>query len=87
MKYYIFTRFITKKEAINKYGKLGFTIHKEGVIILSNSFNDAEKQIKPYNYKKHIKFVFSHEVPITDENKDLYIPDEIVDLGLVRILD
>ena len=87
MKFYVFTRFITKKEAINQYGKLGFTIHREAVIFEANNQKDAEELLKPYNYKKHIKFVFSHEVPITDENKDLYIPDQIIDLGVIRTLD
>lgn len=85
MKYYLFTRFITKKEAINKYGKLGFTIHKEGVIIQAENQKEAEKLLKPYNYKKHIKFTFSKELKVDAE--DTYIPDKILDLGIIRTLD
>ena len=87
MKFYVFTRFITKKEAINQYGKLGFTIHKEGVVIEAGTQKEAEKLLEPYNYKKHIKFVFSHEVDATEENRDIYIPDKIIDLGVIRVLD
>lgn len=61
MSKYLFTRLITKREAINQYGKLGFTTHKEGVIIEANSLGEAIEKIKPFNYKKHIKFVYSNE--------------------------
>lgn len=61
MSKYLFTRLITKREAINRYGKLGFTIHKEGVIIEANSLDEAKEKLKPFNYKKHIKFIYSNE--------------------------
>ena len=61
MSKYLFTRLITKREAINQYGKLGFTTHKEGVIIEANSLEEAKEKLKPFNYKKHIKFVYSNE--------------------------
>lgn len=61
MSKYLFTRLITKREAINRYGKLGFTTHREGVIIEAESYDAAIEKIKPFNYKKHIKFVYSNE--------------------------
>ena len=58
---FLFTRLITKREAINQYGKLGFTTHKEAVIIEANSLDEAKEKLKPFNYKKHIKFIYSNE--------------------------
>ena len=40
---------ITKKEAINKFGKLGFTTHKEGVNIEAENLEEAQKKMfKPF---------------------------------------
>lgn len=83
MNYYVFTRLITKKEAINQYGKLGFTLHREAVVLEANKLEDAEELLKPYNYKKHIKFTFYTEIPATQENSVEYMPDQIIDLGRV----
>lgn len=84
MKYYLFTRLVTKKEAINKYGKLGFTIHREGVTIEADSLESAQEKIKPYNYKKHFKFRFSQEVDLDIYDKNIYGLEEIKDLGKVN---
>ena len=43
MKIYDFRRLIRKREAINKYGKLGFTTHEEQVLIKANSLEEANK--------------------------------------------
>lgn len=83
MKYYLFTRLITKKEAINKYGKIGFTTHKECVPIIANSIEEANKIIEPFNYKKHIKFIHTATTDISNASQALYIPETIVDLGVV----
>ena len=83
MNYYVFTRLITKKEAINQYGKLGFTTHREAVVLEANRLEDAEELLKSYNYKKHIKFTFYTEIPVTQENSVEYMTDQIIDLGRV----
>ena len=82
MSYYLFTRKITKKEAINKFGKLGFTTHKEAVNIEAATLEEAYKKIEPYNYKKHIRFEFERETGFDEIG--LYGIDEIVDLGKIR---
>lgn len=84
MKYFLFTRKITKKEAINKFGKLGFRTHKEGVNIEAENLEEAQKKIEPYNYKKHIRFEFEREVEFDLYDKNLYGLDEIKDLGIIR---
>ena len=76
---YEFSRFITKKEAINRYGKLGFREHKESVFIPAESLEEANKRIEPFNYKKHIKYRYV--------NKSLICPfgtDQIIDMGPVN---
>lgn len=82
MKYFLFTRKITKKEAINKFGKLGFTTHKEGVTIEAENLEEAYKKIEPFNYKKHIRFEFEREVEFDLYDKNLYGLEEIKDLGI-----
>ena len=84
MNYYLFTRKITKKEAINKYGKLGFTTHKEAVNIEAATLDEAYKKIEPYNYKKHIRFEFEKEVEFDLYDKNLYGLEEIKDLGIIK---
>ena len=79
MKCYMFTREITRREAINKFGKLGYTMHQEAVIIPANSLEEAEKEIEPFNWKKHIKFQFEKEVDKTSRS-DCYC---ILDLGII----
>lgn len=74
---YEFNRIIMKKEAINKYGKLGFREHLEAVFIDASSLESARELIKPYNYKKHIKFRYKGTV-----NSSLFGTDKIVDLGV-----
>ena len=76
MSKYLFTRLITKREAINRYGKLGFTTHKEGVIIEANSLDEAKEKLKPFNYKKHITFTYSHEPIVAQATAGV-----ILDLG------
>lgn len=78
MSKYLFTRLITKREAINRYGKLGFTTHKEGVIIEANSLDEAKEKLKPFNYKKHIKFIYSNEPVVVKDTAGV-----ILDFGRV----
>ena len=81
MKYFLFTRKITKKEAINKFGKLGYTTHKEAVAIEAENLEEAYKKIEPFNYKKHIRFEFEEELGFNELYA--YELDEITDLGKV----
>lgn len=81
--YYLFTRNITKKEAINKYGKLGFTEHREVVLIEAETLEEAQKKIEPFNYKKHIRFKFEQEIDFDIEYIHLYGLEEIKDLGVI----
>lgn len=74
---YQFTRIITKREAINQYGKLGYRSHREAVFIQAKSMDEAEKKLAPFNYKKHIRFWFSGTC-LTD-----YPLNEIIDLGAI----
>ena len=84
MRYYLFTRLVTKKEAVNKYGKLGFTIHGEGVTIEADNLEAAKEKIKPFNYKKHFKFIFDREVDFELYDKNVYGLEEIKDFGKVE---
>lgn len=79
MNIYEFTRIIRKREAINKYGKLGFSIHKEAVYINAKEVDVAVKAIEPFNYKKHIRFEFNRKLTSTEH--PLY---EIIDLGVIK---
>lgn len=72
-----FARIITKKEAINKYGKLGFREHAEAVFFKCDTKEEAFELIKPFNYKKHIKFRYFGETPWEGAES------EIIDLGPV----
>lgn len=72
-----FTRIISKREAINKYGKLGYRPHREAVFIEANSLDEAEEKLAPFNYKKHIRFYYMCSC-LTD-----YPLNEIVDLGVI----
>lgn len=81
---YLFTRLITKREAINQYGKLGFTTHREGVIIEAESYKDAMEQIKPYNYKKHIKYTICRDPRFdTKQFMNAWQVNTIIDFGKV----
>ena len=84
MKNYLFTRVITKKEAINKYGKLGYNDHTEAVLIKAENELSAYEQIAPFNYKKHIKFKL-YNVYDELENEEDFRYNEIVDLGKVEM--
>ena len=75
---YEFSRIIMKKEAINQYGKLGFREHKESVFLKAETIEAARELIKPYNYKKHIKFRY-----VKCSTACQYELDKIVDLGVV----
>lgn len=46
----VYTRVITKREPLNKFGKLGFVEHTEVLV------NPTEEILKEANYKKHIRF-------------------------------
>ena len=83
MKYFLFMRYITKKEAVNKYGKLGYVIHKEGVTIEAETVEEAKEKIKPFNYKKHFRFTFAREVDFDLYDKNIYGLEEIKDFGKV----
>lgn len=63
---YIFTRQITKREAINQFGKLGFRTHEEMVVIPANSLEEAKELVAPFNYKKHIKFRYDDSKNVRD---------------------
>lgn len=73
-----FARIITKKEAINKYGKLGFREHAEAVFFKCDTKEEAFELIKPFNYKKHIKFRYFGTV----ENENVKL-NEIIDMGAI----
>lgn len=49
MKYY--DRYVTKREAINRFGKLGYVMYRE--VVLTDD-------ISQFNYKKRIKFEQAH---------------------------
>lgn len=51
----VYTRVITKREPINRFGKLGFVEHTEVLI------NPTDDILKEANYKKHIRFVKKFE--------------------------
>ena len=83
---FIFTRDITKREAVNQYGKLGFTLHREAVVIEAINYYEAIEFIKPFNYKKHIKFKICRDPKY--DNKQLMDSkplNTIVDLGIVDL--
>lgn len=82
MKIYLFTRVITKKEAINQYGKLGYTEHEEGIFIKAESELKAYEQLAPFNYKKHIKFKLAGETEGL-ENEEKICFNQIIDFGQV----
>lgn len=79
MRAYLFVRIINKKGAINQYGKQGFRLHREGVMLKAESTEEALKLIEPYNYKKHIKFALAKDLPACED----YMYDTIVDMGVV----
>ena len=72
-----FMRIISKKVAINQYGKLGFRDHIEGVFFSAATKEEAMELINPFNYKKHIKFRYFGETPWEGAES------EIIDLGPV----
>lgn len=76
-----FRRVIRKREAINKYGKLGFTTHEEQVLIEAETLEEAKKLIEPFNYKKHIRFECFANYDSTKERLN-----EIIDLGRTDLL-
>lgn len=47
----VYIRVITKREPINRFGKLGFVEHTEVLV------NPTDDILKEANYKKHIRFV------------------------------
>lgn len=55
----VYYREVTSRESINSYGKLGFALYLEVVIT---------DDVKPYNYRKHIKF----EETTIEEIKEIY---------------
>lgn len=85
--YYLFTRKVTKREAINKYGRLGFTTHQEGVVIDADCCEVANFKIAPFNYKKHIKFEFYgayNEHNWLNQFKKHPEFETIIDMGIVE---
>lgn len=77
---YIFTRQITKREAINQFGKLGFRTHEEMVVIPANSLEEAKELVAPFNYKKHIKFRYDDSKNVRDTVECF----SIIDNGIVE---
>lgn len=75
---YMFSRVMVHREPINVYGKMGWRRHKEAVFIQADSYEAAERKLAPFNYKKHIKFVYEGTVLVD------HPLNEIVDLGLVE---
>ena len=77
MHQYKFAREITRREAINNYGRLGFNTHKEAVYINANTLDEALDLIEPFNYKKHIRFrlVKTFKDPV------------VIDAGTMQIID
>lgn len=47
----VYIRVITKREPMNRFGKLGFVEHTEVLV------NPTDDILKEANYKKHIRFV------------------------------
>lgn len=83
MKFYLFTRQIPKREAIDKYGKMGWREHAEGVFIYAENEEEAKKLIAPFNYKKHIRFTFDSEIQGIKPEDNIPI-ESIIDFGLVE---
>lgn len=79
---FFFSRFITKKVPIDQYGKLGFRLHKEGVLLIAHSLEEAKEMIKPYNKKKHIKFKFEC-ICVGIEKEEGVLYNTILDLGQI----
>ena len=53
---YFFSREIPKKGYINQYGNLGVRLHKEAILVQSDTQEGAFDKVKPFNKGKHIKF-------------------------------
>lgn len=81
MEKFLFTRLITKREPINKFGKLGYTTHKEAVIIVADSLEKAKEELEPFNYKKHIKFSIDYDFK---RAYDTLPTGQLVDLGIIE---
>lgn len=86
MRQYKFERLITRREPINKYGRLGFTKHREAVYINAKNLNEAMEFIKPFNYKKHLRYeiskVYNDKLPIPSSGTM-----QIIDEGIVNKFD
>ena len=61
----MYNREVTKREAVNKFGRLGYVLYSETVVT-----DDIDK----YNARKKIKY---REVTAEDDVIAAYIPDQI----------
>ena len=78
-KYYMYGRIVPKKDYVTNTGKLGWRDHVEVVFIDAETPEEADLLIKPFNYKKHIKFRSQGEI----ELGGMYECNSIIDFGPV----
>lgn len=77
MSQYKFSREITRREPINRYGRLGFCTHREVVYINAIDADQALDYIEPFNYKKHIRFKLVK----------VYKEPKVIDAATMQIID
>lgn len=80
MRVFKFSRQVTVREPINRFGQMGFTLHEEVVYIPAENEEEAEKKIKLFNYKKHFKFELKGEVSDKIKKDRLEI---VLDMGVI----
>lgn len=76
----VYTRVVTKREPINRFGKLGFVEHTEVLI------NPTDDILKEANYKKHIRFVKKFETSFDMTDSEIIKSLEIDRSSKVDIL-
>lgn len=79
MRVYVFSREITKRGPINKYGKLGYKTHREVVCFETNSEEEALEKLTPFNKGKHIKFRKDYSLHYNPN----FECDKIIDMGSI----
>lgn len=77
MHQYKFAREITRREAINNYGRLGFNTHREVIYINAVDLDQAMDYVEPFNYKKHIRFKLAK----------IYKEPKVIDAATMQIID
>lgn len=79
MRVYVFSREITKRGAVNQYGKLGYRLHREIVCLEAESEEEALDKLAPFNKSKHIKFRKDYSLHFNPNFKC----DQIIDMGAI----